>query len=190
MESLSSDNIFTVISRVAPLVKWFGDPVLRTHAAEVPVEELTSSRVQGVANDLVAVLKRIRHITGIGRGLAAPQIGISQRIIALYVEGSYEVLINPSITQVSQEMGSYVELCLSGLPMTAAVVRPWKTEVNYYDLKGANHDLKADALLSRLLQHEIDHLNGIIFLDRADIQTIKFTTGFEEYKIANQLVKL
>jgi peptide deformylase len=175
-------NEFLRVAKVAPLITYFGDPILREVSIPIPNEELSTSATQELAHQLISNLRKIRQLTGIGRALAAPQIGVSRRMIVLLYEDKYWVLINPAIVGASHQLGVYPELCLSGLPMAADVVRPWTVEITFQDLHGVPRTLGANPLLSRIVQHEIDHLDGTLFIDKADLRTIRFVCDFEEYK--------
>ncbi|OWZ84163.1 peptide deformylase [Natranaerobius trueperi] len=104
-----------------------------------------------------------------GIGLAAPQIGISKRVITVDTdEGDVYKLINPEITNSSQEKEKAVEGCLSYPGLQGEVIRPRQVTVQALDLNGEEVIIEASGLLARALQHEIDHLDGITFIDRAE----------------------
>ena len=105
-----------------------------------------------------------------GIGLAAVQIGILKRIIVIDVSKKEEekkplFLINPEITYQSKETSIYEEGCLSLPGYFAEIERPAKCKINYIDYHGKKAELEAEGLLSTCVQHEIDHLNGILFID-------------------------
>ncbi len=103
-----------------------------------------------------------------GIGLAAVQVGIAQRMLVMDVgeeDGGAHIIINPVITWLSEEMSSYNEGCLSVPTHYSDVVRPAEVKITYQDPTGAPHTLHARGLLSTCLQHEMDHLDGILFLD-------------------------
>jgi peptide deformylase len=105
-----------------------------------------------------------------GVGLAAPQVGVGLRVIVLDVarEGEPKApmqLANPEIVWASDDDASYEEGCLSVPEHYAEVVRPRAVKVRYLDATGAAREIEADGLLATCLQHEIDHLDGILFLD-------------------------
>ncbi|MCL2704820.1 MAG: peptide deformylase [Spirochaetaceae bacterium] len=102
-----------------------------------------------------------------GVGLAAPQIGEKKRIFITKVPGDIlRVFINPEIIQTSQELETYEEGCLSIPGVWANVVRPSAIIIQAYDIKGKIFKIEVDGVLSRVIQHELDHLNGILFTDR------------------------
>lgn len=105
-----------------------------------------------------------------GIGLAAIQVGVSERVVTLDLAKKDEppqrlVFINPQITWSSEEKGSYEEGCLSIPDYYEEVERPARVKVKYLDLGGNPREVEADGLLATCLQHEIDHLNGVLFID-------------------------
>ncbi len=110
-----------------------------------------------------------------GIGLAAPQVGLGLRLaIVDLMEGDVRApitLINPEIILASDQLAAREEGCLSLPGQYAEVVRPEGVRVRYADLDGASHELDADGLLATCLQHEIDHLDGVLFVDH--LSTIK-----------------
>ena len=108
--------------------------------------------------------------TAPGIGLAAVQIGILKRVIVIDISKKEEkknpiFLINPEITFQSKETSIYEEGCLSLPGYFAEIERPAKCKINYIDYHGKKAELEAQGLLSTCVQHEIDHLNGILFID-------------------------
>ncbi len=105
-----------------------------------------------------------------GIGLAAPQVGVLSRLFVVDTRrpGERMVFINPEIIETSQEQGSYEEGCLSIPGMYYDIVRPLKIKVQAQDLKGKPFILEADGMLARVIQHEYDHLNGVLFIDRME----------------------
>lgn len=103
---------------------------------------------------------------GNGIGLAGPQVGELKRLFVCHVTGDMpRVFINPEIIQTSQELVTYEEGCLSIPGIFADVVRPELVTIQAWNEKGRPFRIDADGLLSRVIQHELDHLNGILFLD-------------------------
>lgn len=141
-----------------------GDPVLREKAR--PVETF---------DDELAVLVRDMFETmyaAEGIGLAAPQIGISRRIFVIDVrdeedpERAPRVVINPEIVESSAETDKAPEGCLSIPGIEEVVERPARVRIRAQDVSGEWFELEADELFARALQHEYDHLDGVLFLDR------------------------
>lgn len=108
-----------------------------------------------------------------GIGLAAPQVGIHKQLIVVDCEPDKPeapplVLINPVILKSSQKQCVTQEGCLSIPQVFLDVVRPESIEVSFKDEQGRPQKIKADGLLARVIQHEIDHLNGVVFVDRVE----------------------
>ena len=141
-----------------------GNPELwRPSSPVVDVHERKTSELIG---DLAATLDNFRQQNGFGRGIAAPQIGVGRRVIFLNIGESFP-LINSTITHASREMMELWDDCFSIPNLMIRVRRHLEVEVSYTDEHGAQRRMKAHGALSELLQHEIDHLNGILATDRA-----------------------
>ena len=140
-----------------------GDPVLRTPAADV---EAFDDALRELIEDMYETMY---HADGIG--LAAPQIGVPKRVFVVDLRRDDEpdmrfALINPRVTWQSDELDKAPEGCLSIPGLEDVVERPWAVRVEGLDPEGGEVVLEVDDLLSRALQHEIDHLDGILFVDR------------------------
>ncbi|MGD8718517.1 MAG: peptide deformylase [Candidatus Zixiibacteriota bacterium] len=113
-----------------------------------------------------------------GAGLAAPQIGVLKRIIIIHPsilpEGADTVLLNPEIVECSKETETEEEGCLSLLSVAAPLARPSRVVVRYVDTKGREREFEAEGMAARALQHEIDHLNGVLFIDHLSRLKRKF----------------
>ena len=138
------------------------DPILRKKSTTV---ETVDDSTRKLLDDM---LQTMYNAPGIG--LAAVQIGILKRIIVIDVSKKEEekkplFLINPEITYQSEETSIYEEGCLSLPGYFAEIERPAKCKINYIDYHGKKAELEAEGLLSTCVQHEIDHLNGILFID-------------------------
>lgn len=137
------------------------DPILRTDSATVA--EVTD----GVRQLLDDMAETMYDAPGIG--LAAPQINIAKRLIVMDcgADDAPELykMINPEIVDRSDEMSVLEEGCLSIPDQTADVERPATVEVKYTDINGAEQMLRCEGLLGACVQHEIDHLNGVLFID-------------------------
>jgi peptide deformylase len=104
---------------------------------------------------------------GRGIGLAGPQVGLLQRIFVVQVDGeSPRVFINPTIIGTSPEISQYEEGCLSIPGLYAELTRPEKVTVQAWNERGRPFTLDAEGLLARVIQHEYDHLEGVLFIDR------------------------
>ena len=159
-----------------------GDPVLREKCAAV--EDPASPEVRAVVTDLADTLAHWRVKTGYGRAIAAPQIGVLQRVIfqKLPNEDPWP-LVNPQIVERSREKIVVWDACLSFLSIFMQVERHREITVQYQDLQGNTLEVEAgeERNLSELLQHEIDHLDGILAIDRVvNLKTICTREEFEK----------
>ena len=108
---------------------------------------------------------------GKGIGLAGPQVGLLERIFAIHVEGDIpRIFINPSIIETSQETLKYEEGCLSIPGVYTDVVRPRAVKVQAWNEKGRPFTLETSGILARVILHEYDHLEGVLFIDRISEQ--------------------
>jgi peptide deformylase len=138
------------------------DPVLRRQAK--PVERV-DAELRRLIEDMFATM-----YDAPGIGLAAPQIGISRRLIIMdpakdEAPKTPLVMVNPEILDRSEELRLHEEGCLSIPEFTAEIERPAKTRVAYIDREGKPQERELEGIWSTLVQHEIDHLNGILFID-------------------------
>lgn len=163
-----------------------GDPVLRQQARPVAVEELASPEIQQL---IVDMRETMRAAPGVG--LAAPQIGESIQLIV--IEDSqqnaaqerdvvpFHVLVNPTLTVRTEEAVSSYEGCLSFSGFSMIVPRARKVRVEALDENGDRIVKVATGWYARILQHEVDHLNGIVCCDRMDSRTLTTTANFAKY---------
>ena len=140
-----------------------GDPNLRTISA--PVEP---SQASTVMQDLEDTLAEFRRTHGFGRGISAIQIGEAVRLIFLKVDGVRYELINPEYTWQSVEKFPLWDDCFSFPDLMVHLRRHEKVTIRYQDDGGCWTELEADGALSELIQHEMDHLDGILAVDRAE----------------------
>jgi peptide deformylase len=143
-------------------IKKYGDSVLREKS--LPVSEITPE-IQKIIDEMIGIMYRAP-----GVGLAAPQIGISQRIIVADPSEGKEigrllVLINPAIVSAEGEIVAE-EGCLSVPDVTAEVKRSSRVIVEGLNRQGRKVQIEGENHLARILQHEIDHLEGVLFIDR------------------------
>ena len=142
---------------------------LRLREVAISVDDPNMPEIRSLIRDLADTLAHWRATTGYGRGIAAPQLGVSQRVIFLKLpEAEPWPLINPEIIQRSEEKIIVWDACLSFLSIFMQVERHRGITVRYQNLQGENLEFSAgdDRNLSELLQHEIDHLDGKLFIDR------------------------
>jgi len=158
-------------------IRMLGSDVLRRRAAEV--EEIDDD-VRVLVQDMFETMYDAEGI-----GLAGPQVGISRRVIVvdLHEEGGRPLaLINPVISSPSSETDRVEEGCLSIPGVSAAVERPMRIVVDALTPSGEEVRIEADGMLSRCLQHEVDHLDGVLFIDR--ISPLKRRMVLGKYKRA------
>ena len=165
---------------VRPIIQ-LGNPLLREKCARVA--DPARPEVESLVRDLADTLAHSRATTGYGRAIAAPQIGVLQRVIFLKLPDSDPwPLINPEIIARSKEKITVWDACLSFLCIFMQVERHREIKVRYQNQRGETLEVEAgeDRNLSELLQHEIDHLDGILALDRVtDVKTIITREEFE-----------
>ena len=146
-------------------IRTFGDPVLKSRAT--PVKEFDES-LERLAEDMFRIMREAE-----GVGLAANQIGRLKRIfVAAYDDEEYAI-INPTIEERSDEVEKDVEGCLSIPEVRVEVERPNAVTITGQDLLGAPVRIEAEGVLARVFQHEVDHLDGVLILDRTDRESRK-----------------
>lgn len=146
-------------------VKTFGDPVLKTRAA--PVKDFDESLAR-LAEEMLATMREYE-----GVGLAANQVGRLKRIFVAALEDREIVLANPVIEEKSGVTGKDLEGCLSIPGVQLEIERPLGVTLSGQDITGSTVRVEAEGLLARILQHEVDHLDGLTILDRTDRESRK-----------------
>lgn len=167
-------------------VSRMGHPVLRQRAAEIPPAQMQSPSMQRLIDDMIETM-----IDYEGIGLAAPQVFEPLRLIVLGDPAAnpqdeaaipLTVLFNPQFIAQSSECLDAWEGCLSIPQLRGVVPRAAAVEVRGYDREGRVVEQAAEGLFARVLQHEIDHLDGVLFLDRMDdLQTLTFLEEYQRY---------
>jgi peptide deformylase len=172
---------------IRPILQ-LGNPVLREHCA--PVRSFDHNRLEGIVQDLRDTLDDARRCHGFGRGIAAPQIGVRERVIFVDV-GKPVSMVNPAILRRSRKKMTLWDDCFSFPDLMVKVKRNLTVQVRYQDLQGRRHTLEAGGALAELLQHEIDHLDGILAIDRAiDSRHIAYRKELERKEKAREEVLL
>ncbi|MCB1173207.1 MAG: peptide deformylase [Leptospiraceae bacterium] len=151
-----------------------GDPRLREIAAAVPETEIGSKEIRDLVKDMKQTM-----IAANGVGLAAPQIGVLKRVVVVGIESDnprykeskgqeleFQALVNPVITPLKSDTGGMWEGCLSVPEMRGYVERPKKIRMEWYDLQGDKHSEVIEGFQAIVYQHECDHLDGVLYVDR------------------------
>ena len=165
-----------------------GDPVLRRRAREVTAEELRSAELQRLIDDMIETKRALD-----GAGLAAPQVAMGVRIALAEVEGKnprypykppipLTVMVNPAIEPLDEETVEINEGCLSVPDLRGSLSRHVKVRVRYLDREGNRREEVKRGLTAGTLQHEVDHLDGVLFVDRADPRTLATWEQFERHQ--------
>jgi peptide deformylase len=142
------------------LIRRFGDPVLKSRATEV---DRFDARLRDQVRRMAALMG-----DALGVGLAAPQVGVSQRVLVyrLGADAPVTALVNPQIEWTSDQRESFEEGCLSIPAVQVDVERPVHVRVRALDENGEGRLVEASGLEARVIQHEVDHLDGVLIFDR------------------------
>ncbi|MCX6795341.1 MAG: peptide deformylase [Candidatus Falkowbacteria bacterium] len=155
----------TPVAKTLPIVH-YPDPILRKISQGLTEKEIVSQKIRDLAFDLEKTM-----LEKDGAGLAAPQVGENVRMVVLRHDNQSLFLINPKITKKSRGKITEQEGCLSIIDSSGEIIyhpieRHKKVTCLYFDLKGKKKKIQAeDPLLARAIQHEVDHLDGILFID-------------------------
>lgn len=165
-----------VIDNPPLTIATLGSQVLRQPARRI-------SKVDEAVRELARDMLRSMYAAS-GIGLAAPQVGVHKQLLVIDLDPENAaappmVLINPEITSFGAGLDTYEEGCLSIPGVYLDVVRPSVVEVSYRDEMGRPQKLRADNLLARCIQHELDHLNGVLFVDRVTDE-LSLNEGLEQ----------
>jgi len=166
-------------------IHYLGDRVLRQSAKRVAKVD---QETRQIAREMLQTM-----YSADGIGLAAPQVAIQKQLIVIDCEPDNAanlplILVNPTIKQLSRELCVAQEGCLSIPGVYMDVTRPQVVEVAYKDEYGRPQTLQATELLSRCIQHEIDHLNGVLFVDRVE-NTLALAQELSKHGFSSQAVK-
>ena len=166
-------------------IHYLGDRVLRHPAKRI-------ARVDGDVRKLVREMLQTMYSAN-GIGLAAPQVAVNKQLIVIDCEPDNPanpplVLINPKITSYSRQLCNVEEGCLSIPGVYLEVTRPRAIEVAFKDEHGRPRKLKASELLARVIQHEMDHLSGVLFVDRVE-NSLALTEELDKQGFSIQTVK-
>jgi len=176
------------IRRIAQL----GDPVVRATSSPVDLAQLHSDRLQLLIDDMIETM---RDADGVG--IAAPQVRVGQRIFAIEVRdlARYKnaelypltVVVNPTLTPLTEERPESWEGCLSVIGLRGRVPRFTSVRIDGYDRSGAQLSITVKGFPAIVAQHETDHLNGLVFLDRmTDMSSLTFEREWLRYHVADE----
>lgn len=176
----------------------FGNPVLRSVAAPLRREEIASEKIQTLIADMYYTLEHKKY----GVGLAAPQVGqgVALSVIAIKstptrpdLKPEQLTIINPEIVQYYGRRTSMWEGCISGLELYAQVPRYKKVRLKWMDEQAKRHEQDFDGFIAHVIQHEVDHLNGILYVDKIkntrSIMTIREYKKMRERERAQEAIK-
>ncbi|MGE3609356.1 MAG: peptide deformylase [Bacteriovoracaceae bacterium] len=170
-----------------------GNPILREKARPISQAFLNSNEFTQLLEDLKDSMK---HYGGIG--IAAPQIGVSLQVAIIQLEGlnRYQeeihlpltIFVNPEIEVLDPTGQSFWEGCLSVPGLRGNVERPKKVKVKYLDQRGEDQEIVAEGFLATVLQHELDHLFGILYIDRIkDMTLLSYQEEYESFILKSNL---
>ncbi|CAN5648126.1 peptide deformylase [soil metagenome] len=163
----------------------FGNPLLRQKAKELSKNEILSPPIQGLIKNMLYNLENKKY----GVGLAAPQIGESIALSVISIKPTPArpelkrqelTIMNPKIVQEYGRRTGMYEGCISGPDLFAEVLRYKRIRLSWLDEKAKKHERDFDGFMAHVLQHEIDHVNGILFVDR--VKDTKSYMTISEYK--------
>ena len=164
-----------------------GNPILRKKAEDISKDYLLSDDFRQLLIDLKDSMK---HYGGIG--IAAPQVGVDLQVAIIELTGinrygeeinlPLTAFINPRITYLTDEQQGFWEGCLSVPGLRGFVERPSRVRVNYLNEKGVEQELETQGFLATVLQHELDHLQGVLYIDRIkDPRLLAYQEEFEQF---------
>ena len=156
------------MAKILPIIKT-PSPLLRKKSEAINLKKIKTNELKELCADMAKTMKEKD-----GVGLAAPQVGENIRLIAISTKNGVKIMINPKITKKSWAKELNEEGCLSVPGVYGKVRRNKKINCVYFDKQGQKIKIQAEGLLAFVVQHEIDHLDGILFIDKAkDIKKIK-----------------
>ena len=146
----------------AKRINQLGDPLLREISTPLP----DAASAAGVLEDLRDTLHEFQRTNGFGRGISAVQIGVPVRVIYMEFKGVYHCLINPEFDFLSEEKFRLWDDCFSFPNLLVQLERSVKVRIHYMDETGVRREVAVSGAFSELIQHEMDHLDGILAVDR------------------------
>jgi peptide deformylase len=160
-----------------------GNELLRQKAEKI---ERIDNEIKDAAKQMLEIIKQDK-----GVGIAGPQIGLMKRIFVVHIDGDEErIFINPSILETSQETVKYEEGCLSVPGVYVDIVRSESVKIQAWNEKGKPFTMEASGLLARVIQHEYDHLEGVLFLDRlSELKKNRLIEKYEKSLVKGEKIK-
>lgn len=187
-------TVFANVIKTSSFIYQIGEsPALRETSKAVPVGKITSPEYKKKLAYLKSCMKKYRRLAGMGRGITAVQVGISERFSVIYmpeIKGELSIIVNPEITKRSKKLLVYPEMCMSANPIIASVVRPSWIEFSYYDEEGKKKywdrkdTTRLGKMYNRVFLHEIDHMDGMINIDKVDAKSLIFESDPSFYENA------
>lgn len=173
-------------------VAQLGNPILRDQSSEVSLEQIEGRVFQQLVDDMVSTMREYD-----GVGIAAPQVHVGLRVLAMEVQANLRypseaqypltVLVNPVLIKRGTEMVDGWEGCLSIPGLRGLVPRHYTVNVKALDRTGKDIELHLEGFPARIVQHEIDHLDGKVFLDRMqDLTSLTFQREFEKFIMSSR----
>lgn len=169
---ISSEVIEMAVRSIIEL----GNPVLRRACRPVKQEEL--GKIEPLARDMYDTLMDFRARMGYGRGIAAPQVGESKRVVVIQQGGLPQTMLNPKFTMRSKETFIVWDACFSYPGIWFQVRRHCRVSIEYRDLNWQVRTMEAEGALAELLQHELEHLDGRLAIDLADTKSFCTTNEY------------
>lgn len=173
MNPLELANQYLAGLGACPQLRHAGDPFLRN-------PNVMGVGAQDTAEDIFRRLREAlaayRAVTRIGRGLAAPQIGIASSAFVTCLGDEWKLRLNPAILESGPERVLYRESCLSCGPVSVDVARPSRIRAQWSTADGKIHDAWLEGFEARIFQHELDHLNGVLCVDIAEPGSLNLRT--------------
>ncbi|MCL5438844.1 MAG: peptide deformylase [Patescibacteria group bacterium] len=187
-------DVFGKIIKTGQFIYQIGESEnLSKPSREVSIDKIKSPKFKSEIKYLKECMSKYRKITGAGRGITAVQVGIPERFSVVYmpeIKGKLLIIINPKITKKSKKLLKYPEMCMSAEPIIAPVIRPAWIEFEYYDEKGKKRYWKTKdmnkngRIYNRVFQHEIDHMDGIINIDKVNSKELVLLSDLSYYEKA------
>jgi len=165
-----------------------GNPKLREKSTEIPLSQIQSESTKNLIQDLIDTLR-----SSGGVGIAAPQIGINKKILIIEIDQEnkrykealatpLQVIINPRVSISDYKLSGLWEGCLSLPGLKGFVKRPRGINLDYFNQNGEKIKIQAFDFMAHVFQHEIDHLNGMLYIDRMeDLTKLSFLEEFEQF---------